>query len=179
MHDLLGDDYGRDPIPARILRVCKSTAERSFLHSLGALLAIKEWKEDFKQFCFVSQELEKKNTCLKNAMREKLKKPTTCKAIEARHNIGDEKSHGREPDEQNAEKDEVMPKEDTFGKVAEDSRQEPENLSEEENSSGMWSVYSTRKQRLFVLMGIQRFIRLTITPKWLLIRISIWKLITY
>ena len=149
MHNLLGDDYGRDPIPARILRACKSTAERSFLHSLGAILAIKEWKEDFKQFCFVSHEHEKKNAYLKNAMCEKAKEPPTKKTIEVHGvNINDG-SHDKEPDEQNVEKEEVMPKEGTLVKLSEDSKEAQESSSEEGNSSGMCSAYCTIKNAAF------------------------------
>ena len=132
LHDLLGDDYGRDPIPARILRACKSTAERSFLHSLGALLAIKEWKEDFKQFCFVSQEHGKKNVHLKNAMHEKF--------------------YDKELGEQSVEKEEAMPKEGTLEKLADDSKEDTESLSEEDNSSGMCSVCSTKQKMKFTLL---------------------------
>lgn len=73
MHEILGDDYGRDPIPARILRVCSTLAEKSYLHSLGAVLAIKEWEEDFRQNCFALKEEKKRREIVKEERMVKKK----------------------------------------------------------------------------------------------------------
>ena len=114
-----------------------STAERSFLHSLGAVLAIKEWKEDFKQFCFVSHEHDRKNAYLKNAVREKVKEPPSNNTIDVhRANIKDV-SHDKEPYEQNIDKEEMTRKGDSLMELAEDSNEQPESVSDEEHSSGM------------------------------------------
>eukprot|EP00794_Sanderia_malayensis_P009471 gene9471-10459_t len=50
--EILGDGQGGDSVPARILAVCKTTSQRSYLHRLGALLSVGEWTRDFREYCF-------------------------------------------------------------------------------------------------------------------------------
>ena len=146
LHDLLGDDYGRDPIPSRILRACTSTAEKSLLHSLGTVLAIKEWKEDFKEFCFISRKHGKKTAYFKNVMREKMKESASNKPVEIHCSEINEEVHDKEPNEQSFKREEVISKVATLEEFADDSKQEPDNFIEEENFGGMCSHYAMKKK---------------------------------
>ena len=67
----------------KILRVCKTNNEKSYLHRLGVLLSIKEWKEDFKESRFskkkeerivANQNINKSRKLVKVATSEKVDK---------------------------------------------------------------------------------------------------------
>ena len=154
MHEIVGDDYGRDPIPARILRACKKASEKSFLHSLGAMLAIKEWMEDFKQCCFISNENANKDTFLKNSMcvkvtesekknSTKIGKDTAIEATDIKEDIGKASDYqlSRTKGEEIAE-DEKGDKRKEVTAIFDlhDGSQAEEKSAEEESSVGM-SVY--------------------------------------
>lgn len=137
LHELLGDDYGRDTISARILRVCITTAEKSFLHGLGTILSIKEWEEDFKQGCFVGKKNKIEPVYYKKVIHEKvnaknMQEPNKVHAKEMRDKIVSKESDGEEASEQIPEDKEGDP---TTCHI-QDQNQKSGGLFEEEISRG-------------------------------------------
>ena len=141
MNELLGDDYGRDPVPARILRVCKSTSERSYLHTLGALLSIKEWEEDFKQTCFGRKHDHRRSANYKHDLQQRVEKPDIII-----HKEVDDKTTSEDSDEKMnnhnvpaPDKDDIQDKDTDSTCDLEDIDQKNETLSEDIECSGKYT----------------------------------------
>ena len=85
----------------KILRVCKTNSERSYLHRLGVLLSIKEWKEDFKETRF-SKKKEERIVANENINKSrKLVKAATGEKVDK---VGKDKEERKVDDGQNSNK---------------------------------------------------------------------------
>ena len=92
-----------DTVTSRILNACTCSSERSYLHSLGALLAIQEWLHDFRQHRFSSADdfAERKSIQVKKKRQvtqisTKEEKPTVKNAEEEIVPLVSEQSVGHE-----------------------------------------------------------------------------------
>ena len=144
LHDLLGDNYGRDTIPARILRVCTTTREKSFLHSLGILLAVKEWEEDFKQSCLAGKKKQKDPVSYKKVLHVKVKESNKLNAEEIHDKIVSKVSNGEIANEQISEDREGVLQIGSTTCDIQDPNQRSGGLVEEDNSSGNFNFIKDR-----------------------------------